>query len=134
MAVFILYYSIIIPFQNLKRVLTEDELSKILRLPNKYYDKICFDDYLYKEGSMSPLDNELIIKKWEEKGLLPTEQRNGQTYWKDLCLLEMMNDQPVTYPCDWIEIIEQPGNDHDTFANLKGKPVVFPDMPKYNKK
>lgn len=132
MAILILYYSVIIPMNNLKKVLGPDEFKKTLSLPNRYYDRICFDDYLYKEGSMSPLDNERILKKWEEKGLVLTEERHGKIYWKDLCILEMVNDQPLEHPCDWIDIIERQDDEHNLFAQLKGKPIKFPAMPIIN--
>lgn len=127
MALLILYYSIVIPLENLKRVLSKEELQQTLAIPNKPYDWRYHDDYLYKETSMSPMDNELIIKRWEDKGLVATEEKNGQKYWKDLCLLSMDSpNDPISYPCDWMEIIERPNDWPNRFANLKGKPLVFP--------
>lgn len=135
MAILILYYCVIIPLKNVRRVVSEKEFKDLLACPNNYIDPICFDDYLYKEGSMSPNDNELIIQEWKTKGLVPTEERNGRTYWKDLCLLSIDSpNNPLSYPCEWIEIIERPNDWPNRFANLKGKPITFPEMPKVENK
>lgn len=67
MAIFSLFYSILIPIENLRRILTKEQLREILT-ERTCDGKIWFDDYLYREGSMSPADNERIIKFWESKG------------------------------------------------------------------
>jgi hypothetical protein len=117
MAILSLFYSIIIPIENLRRILTKEELQKIINKRTRD-GRVWFDNYLYREGSMSPADNERIIKFWENKGLVPMETKNGQQYWKDLCLVQFPDPEP-TLPCDWVEIFYE-GN--FCYTNLKGKP------------
>jgi len=117
MAILSMFYSIIIPIENLRKILTKNELQKIL-LEKYPGGEAWFDNYLYREGSMSPSDNERIIKFWESKGIITMETRNGQQYWKDLCLVQFPDPEP-TLPCDWVEIFYE---DNFYYTNLKGKP------------
>jgi len=110
------FYSIIIPIENLRRILSKKELQKVLT-ERSYKGKVWFDDYLYREGSMSPIDNEYIIKFWEDKGLVPIEIKNGKKYWKDLCLIAFPDDK-ATLPCSWIEVFDV---DNNIYINYKGK-------------
>ncbi len=112
------FYTIVIPIENLKRVLTDEELQKALAEKN-YLTMVRFDDNLYSESTMGPYDNEIVIKYWESKGLIPTEIVNGEERWKDLCLVAAPDNQP-TAPCDWVEIFSV--DEYNSYINLKGKP------------
>lgn len=112
------FYTVVIPIENLKRVLTEEELQRALA-EKKYKTIVRFDDYLYCESTMSPHDNEVIVKYWESKGLAPIELVNGEEHWKDLCLVATPDSQP-TAPCEWVEIFSVDG--YNSYINLKGKP------------
>lgn len=76
--------------------------------------RVWFDDHLFRDGAMSPDGIDILIEKWKELGLNPTEERNGQRFWKDCCVVERMFGG-TTLPCDWLEI----GADRRT-AYLKG--------------
>lgn len=81
---------------------------------NELGRRVWFDDYLVRDGAMSPHDIELLVNEWTEIGFEPFGEINGQMYWKDCCVLEVMFGGP-TLPCDWI--------DYDpikNFAFLKG--------------
>lgn len=99
------FYNIVIPTENLKKILNKEELQKILKKRIKS-GPIWVDDYLYSEGSMNPMDNEAIIKFWESKGLTSIEIVNGEKHWKDLCLVEFPSLK-TNIPCDWIELFEE---------------------------
>ena len=113
------YYSVIIPIENLKRILNDSELQKILVERNKH--GALFDDYLYRESSMNPIDNESIVNFWEEKGLVPFGKKDGEKFCKDLCIIAFPDDTP-TIPCEWIEIFREPENSFSLYVNLKGRP------------
>lgn len=113
------FYNIVIPLENLKRILNKEELQRVLK-KRIQCGPVWADDYLYSEGSMNPTDNEDIIKFWESKGLTQIETINGQEYWKDLCLIAYPNFSP-TLPCDWIEIFVR--NDcPDIYFSFKDAP------------
>lgn len=120
MAIQSMFYNIVIPIENLKKILNKKEIKKALS-DRGLKDKVLFDDNLYSEGSMSPCDNEVIIKFWEGKGLTPTEIINGEECWKDLCLIQSPDLKP-TLPCSWIEIFQTEGvYGLNNYIGLKGK-------------
>ncbi|AJE03578.1 hypothetical protein [Geobacter pickeringii] len=61
----------------------------------------CHDDYLYRTGAMNQIDVQLIIEHWQKLGLKPTGKRDGELYWKDLCVV--YSSQGSTRPCNWLE-------------------------------
>ena len=86
----------------------------------KYYigGKVYFDDFLYRDSAMNPIDAEGIVKFWEKAGLELFETINGEKHWKDLCVVEDLFGGP-TLPCDWLEMNQENGF---VCAHLKGKP------------
>lgn len=63
------------------------------------------DEYLLREGAMSPMDIEILLDSWKRKGLQPTKRSRGEIAWRDLCIIQTPSQSP-TLPCDWIEIAE----------------------------
>lgn len=120
MAVLLTFYSIIIPIENLNKVLTKDAIEEIV-LKKQINGSVLFDDNLFVQGSMSPNDNKEIIKFWESKGLIAIEKRGKQKYWKDLCIVCYPDTRP-TLPCDWIEIFRENEESFTIYGNLKDKP------------
>jgi hypothetical protein len=60
------------------------------------------DDHLFVTSVLKPIDLELYIKIWEQRGLQGTVEINGKQYWKDFCVVECQAGGP-TLPCEWIE-------------------------------
>jgi hypothetical protein len=120
MAVLLTFYSLIIPVESLKRVLTEDVTKEII-LKKQIPGLVLFDENLFVQGSMSPNDNKEIIKFWESKGLIAVEKRGKQKYWKDLCIVCYPDTEP-TLPCDWIEVFRENEESLTIYGCLKGKP------------
>lgn len=114
------FYSVAMPLENLIRVLTIDELKLAIKEANPN-GKVWFDGYLYCEQSMSPNDNGIIVKFWEDKGLVPIEIKDGKKYWKDLCIVGFP-DTKATLPCDWIKIFTVDSRGCDLYVSLKNKP------------
>lgn len=61
------------------------------------------DDYLFRDGAMSPQSMKYIVDEWTAKGFQPFEEREGKKYWKDFCVVEGMFGG-TTLECDWIEL------------------------------
>jgi len=77
-------------------------LAGILEMQKEFLGKrVLVDDYLYKDGAMSPADIETIVDFWQTLGLTPTELRDGKQVWQDLCVVDMASGP--TLPCDWLE-------------------------------
>jgi hypothetical protein len=88
----------------------------------KEYEHLCgrppqSDGHLVREGAMSPVDVEEIVRYWQQKGCTTIESLpDGSKKWKDLCVVEAIFGGP-TLPCDWIEF-----SSRDRCAWLKCEP------------
>jgi FimV-like protein len=105
MAIALEFLNLIIPIENIRRA-KGHEATKILaslRQGGGFSDLVDWhDDHLYRTGSMgSDIDIEMWIKEWQEMGLEPLGERNGEKYWKDICVASATTGP--TLPCDWLE-------------------------------
>jgi hypothetical protein len=64
------------------------------------WDRIWYDDHLFRDGSMNKKGLASLLNSWASIGLVLTEEADGRTYWKDLCVCEQ--DFGSHYPCPWI--------------------------------
>ncbi len=74
---------LIIPIENIDKVypggfkkIREDNLGDFSK-------RLWNDDFLFRDGAMSPMDIEFMIKKWEDLGLVGVIEKEGQKQWKD---------------------------------------------------
>lgn len=67
--------------------------------------RVWHDDYLFRDGAMSPHGIEALINEWTRLGFVPTSIVDGKTVWNECCVVERMFGGP-TLPCKWIEITE----------------------------
>ena len=67
--------------------------------------KVWFDDYLFRDGAMNPMDMKSIVKWWENQGFEVISEIDGMRRFKDGCVVEGMFGG-TTLPCDWISIAE----------------------------
>lgn len=77
--------------------------------------KFWHDQYLFRDGTMNPKDTQDLVNFWEERGLTAFEERNGEKWWKDMCVVDFFAGP--TLPCDWLQYYS---TDHS--VNLKVKP------------
>jgi len=62
---------------------------------------VWYDENLFRDGAMNPLDIESLVEQWGKLGMEPTDLRDGMRVWKDVCVVESMSGGP-TLPCDWL--------------------------------
>lgn len=58
---------------------------------------VMFDEDLFAEGAMSPLQVHRFILRWKELGLSPHRNRK----WHEICVVDMFNGP--TLPCGWLK-------------------------------
>ena len=117
MALALSFISVVIPIETIERKCKDvGGFERILELNKKWIGKkILYDKYLYKDSAMGVDDISLIIQFWKRQKLITTETKDEKTYWKDLCVVDMVDG--LTMPCSWLEY------DRETFSVwLKGKP------------
>lgn len=65
--------------------------------------RVWYDEYLFRDGAMNPLDIRYLVDRWRALGLTPMMARDGTQCWKDVCVVESLFGG-ATLPCDWIEV------------------------------
>lgn len=67
--------------------------------------RVWYDDDLFRDGAMNPMDIEYLVRQWQELGF-NTHQENEDGMpieWLDVCVCARLLGGP-TLKCDWIEI------------------------------
>lgn len=117
MAIACEFLSVLIPIKNI-----ETHFLGGFAAFEMEYQQLCgrspqTDGYLVRDGAMSPVDVEEIVRYWQQRGFTTIESLpDGSKKWKDLCVVEAMFGGP-TLPCDWIEF-----SSRDRCAWLKCEP------------
>ncbi len=62
-----------------------------------------FDNDLVRFGAMSPMDINMIVDRWEDRGLKLVRRKKGAVVAADMVLHASPNDHPVV-PCSWLAI------------------------------
>ena len=63
--------------------------------------RVWYDDYLFRDGAMSPHDIGMLVEEWTALGLVGRAQVDGQDCWIDFCVHEAMFGG-ATLPCAWL--------------------------------
>ncbi len=80
--------------------------------------RVWYDDYLFRDGAMSPHDIGMLVEEWTALGLVGRAQVDGQECWIDFCVHEAMFGG-ATLPCTWlvphvgssVAHVDDPGSD-----------------------
>lgn len=80
--------------------------------------RVWYDDYLFRDGAMSPHDIGMLVEEWTALGLVGRAQVDGQDCWIDFCVHEAMFGG-ATLPCAWlvphgewsVAHVDDPGSD-----------------------
>jgi len=65
------------------------------------FGRALHDEHLLVISVMNPMDAQWVVDTWEEWGLEPFGEVEGEKAWKDLCIVDYIRGP--TLPCDWIE-------------------------------
>lgn len=80
---------------NLKIKLIVFSIKELLEIDKNWIGKtIWYDEHLYREGAMNVADIEMIIRKWEKRGLKLLEEVDGKKVFKDLCAVDVGRGPP----------------------------------------
>lgn len=82
--------------------------------------RVWYDEYLFRDGAMNPMDIESLVNEWQSMGFnTHKENEDGMPIeWLDVCVCEGLLGGP-TLKCDWLDV------DLNTrTASLKGSDQV----------
>lgn len=114
MAVYLEFFNVLVPIENIERVYPGGFKQFLIDNEEHIGYTIWYDDYLLRDGSMDIEGAIDIIKFWESYGLIAIEENDGTEYWKDLCLFQAYLGSKRA--CDWIEY-----ENYREIASMKGK-------------
>lgn len=66
------------------------------------WGRVWYDDHLFRDGAMNPMDMKDIVEDWEGMGFILFDEVDGKKHWKDVCVYEGMLGG-ATLPCSWLE-------------------------------
>lgn len=121
MAIKLIYYNVIIPRANIERVFPGGFNALLKHHEEKRsIGRIWYDEYLYRDGAMSPGDTENIGKYWEDLGLELIVKIDGEEHWKDICVVDFVSGP--TLPCEWLAFERNEETYPASIAYYKNKP------------
>jgi len=65
--------------------------------------RVWYDEHLFRDGAMNPMDIGRLVEEWRELGFQPHDGGDNPTKWVDVCVVEAMFGGN-TLACDWIEV------------------------------
>jgi len=68
--------------------------------------RVWYDEYLFRDGAMNPMDIESLVNDWTDLGFTCMVDKDGEKIWQDVCVFEGMFGG-ATLPCEWIDYDSQ---------------------------
>lgn len=96
------FIDFIIPIKNIDLVYPGGFIKYKQDHIQGFSGRLWHDEFLFRDGAMSPRDIEVLVQEWEALGLQGVVEINGKKQWKDFCISEGMFGGP-TLPCNWLE-------------------------------
>lgn len=124
MAVYCEFINFIIPIKTVDAVYPGGFEQYKKDNPHGFAFRMWHDDFLLRDGAMSPLDMADIVESWEKLGLQGSVEVDGKKQWKDFCVVEAVQGGP-TLPCDWVEF--DPKDDSVYIKGAEKGEVVWPN-------
>jgi len=67
--------------------------------------RVWYDEHLFRNGAMNPMDIGSLVKEWTEMGFECYREVDGKMCWQDVCVYEGLFGG-ATMPCDWLGVDE----------------------------
>lgn len=67
--------------------------------------RIWHDEFVVRTAAAKPEDVDYLIKSFEFYGLKAFEEQNGEKKWKDMCVVDPNQSNPI--PCPWLVLNEK---------------------------
>lgn len=101
MAIMLEFLNLVVPIDVIKAKYTGG-WDQCLEDHKQYIGStVWYDGHLFRDGAMNGYDIEVMIDEWTDNGFEPTEEIDGETVWKDLCVIGEMGGV-CKYPCNWL--------------------------------
>lgn len=104
MAIATMFIDFIVPIKTIEEKYPGGWKQCLKDHENLIGGRVWYDDYLFHDGAMNPMDIESLVNEWESLGFnTHKEDENGKPIeWVDVCVYEGMFGG-ATLKCDWLE-------------------------------
>ena len=103
MAIQLEFINLIVPINIIKEKYPGGWKQCLKDHENLIGGRIWYDDYLFRDGAMNPMDIGHLVEEWKNMGFHTHDGGNSPVKWVDVCVVESMFGG-ATLPCDWIEV------------------------------
>ena len=103
MAVQLEFINFIVPIETIKEKYPGGWEQCLKDHQNLIGGRVWFDDYLFRDGAMNPMDIGSLVEEWKSLGFHTHDGGENPSKWVDVCVVEAMFGG-TTLPCDWIDV------------------------------
>ena len=103
MAIQLEFINLIVPIKTIKKKYPGGWEQCLSDHKNLIGGRVWYDDNLFRDGAMSPVDMRHLVHKWVRRGFHAWDDGDNPGKWVDVCVVEAMFGG-TTLPCDWIEV------------------------------
>jgi hypothetical protein len=117
MAIHCEFIDIIIPIANIDKVYPGGFAAYKTDHKDEFNGRMYHDEYLFRDGAMSPQVAQSIVEEWESRGIIPITLIDGTEHWNELCSINILTG--LTRPCIWA-LYDRKQN----CVHMTGKPIT----------
>ena len=103
MAVQLAFINFIVPIEVIEHNYPGGWEQCLIDHKNLIGGRVWFDEYLFRDGAMNPMDIGHLVEQWQSFGFHTHDGGTNPSKWIDVCVVEAMFGG-ATLPCDWLEI------------------------------
>jgi hypothetical protein len=100
MAVQLEFINLIVPIETIKAKYPGSWEACLADHKDAIGGRIWFDDHLFRDGAMNPMDMQFLVTCWESMGFETKREVDGTIVWQDVCVTDFINGN--SRPCDWL--------------------------------
>ena len=112
MSIHLEFINFIVPINTIKQKYPGGWEKCLADHSNLIGGRVWYDEHLFRDGAMNPMDIGSLIDEWKERGFHTYDAEDNPSKWVDVCVVEASYGG-ATLPCDWIAI-------EDNTAFLRG--------------
>lgn len=105
MAVALEFIDFIVPIKIIKEKYPGGWEECIKDHENLIGGRVWYDEHLFRDGAMNPMDMEDLVEEWQGLGFIGLSKQGDTEYFQDFCIVEHLLGG-ATRRCEWLEISE----------------------------
>ena len=103
MAINLEFINFIVPIEKIRQKYPRGWGQCLKDHENLIGGRVWYDDYLFRDGAMNPMDIGSLVEEWRGLGFHTHKGGNHPVKWDEVCVVEAMFGG-ATLPCDWLAV------------------------------